>query len=266
MAAAAVKGLAQGVANLGNAAQDVGVGLLNVPAASVNFGAWVSETLIFDVPEGMKIRVPYIASPDWSKGLVTQESDFDHNVSKGCLEFAAGVLGAGVVGRLGGLANAGGFLTQAKGFGASGLYTPPVGMADDAVKAAYLAEVNSLSFRIKLEIHNVLTPFHRRATVTAVREFVENGAFGQGAFPVRMLENGQVLFGGSSVQTFINRQFFHHELIHVSQMVNNPMLWSSVPLRIVHEPIQILTAHGVIGWPTLGVGGWYLFVMSDRHG
>ena len=82
MAAAAVKGLAQGVANLGNAVQDLGVGLLNVPAASVNFGAWVSETLIFDVPEGMKIRVPYIPSPDWSKGLVTQESDFDHNVSK----------------------------------------------------------------------------------------------------------------------------------------------------------------------------------------
>jgi hypothetical protein len=82
MAAAAVKGLAQGVANLGNAVQDLGVGLLNVPAASVNFGSWVSETLIFDVPEGMKIRVPYIPSPDWSKGLITPESDFDHKVSK----------------------------------------------------------------------------------------------------------------------------------------------------------------------------------------
>ena len=80
--AAFAKGLAQGVANLGNAVQDVGVGLLNVPAASVNFGSWASEKLFFDVPDHMKIRLPYIPSPDWSKGMVTQESDFDHGVSK----------------------------------------------------------------------------------------------------------------------------------------------------------------------------------------
>ena len=100
MTVAAVKGLAQGVANLGNAAQDVGVGLLNVPAASVNFGSWASENLFFAVPDHMKIRLPYIPSPDWSKGMVTQESDFDHNVSKGCLEVAVGIFGSGAIGKL----------------------------------------------------------------------------------------------------------------------------------------------------------------------
>jgi hypothetical protein len=100
MSVAAIKGLAQGAANLGNAVQDVGVSILNVPAASVNFGSWVSEKVFFDVPEHMKIRLPYIPSPDWSKGLVTQESDFDHNVSKGCLEVAVGIFGSGAIGKL----------------------------------------------------------------------------------------------------------------------------------------------------------------------
>ncbi|MSR27399.1 MAG: hypothetical protein EXS06_10380 [Planctomycetaceae bacterium] len=104
LAAAFGKGLAQGAANLGNAVQNVGVGILNVPAASVNFGSWASENLFFAVPEHMKIRLPYILSPDWSKGVVTQESDFDHNVSKGCLGFAATVLGPGAIGKLEGTA------------------------------------------------------------------------------------------------------------------------------------------------------------------
>ena len=107
MSVAAIKGLAQGAANLGNAVQDVGVSILNVPAASVNFGSWASEKVFFDVPEHMKIRLPYIPSPDWSKGLVTQESDFDHNVSKRCLGFAATVLGPGAIGRLGAAAGRG---------------------------------------------------------------------------------------------------------------------------------------------------------------
>lgn len=51
-------------------------------------------------------------------------------------------------------------------------------MEDEVVKAAYLAEVNSLSFRIKLGIHKILTPFYSRTTVAAVREVVEKGAFG----------------------------------------------------------------------------------------
>lgn len=139
-------------------------------------------------------------------------------------------------------------------------------MEDEVVKAAYLAEVNSLSFRIKLGIHKILTPFYSRTTVAAVREVVEKGAFGKGAFTVRPLDNGQKLFGGSTVRTFLNRQFFHHELIHVSQMIKNPKLWTEFPLRMVHEPIQILTAHGAIGWPALGVGIWYVFVGSDKRG
>jgi len=150
-----------------------------------------------------------------------------------------------------------GSLAARGGFGAKGLYTPPTGMADDAVKAAYLAEANSHSFRIKLGIHNALTPFHSRTSVAAVREAVENGAFGRGSFTVKMLADGRMLFGGSGTRTSLNRQLFHHELIHVSQLVKNPNLWSEFPLRMLHEPVQLLTAHGAIGWPTLGVGVWY---------
>jgi hypothetical protein len=113
--AAFAKGLAQGVANLGNAVQDIGVGFLNVPAASVNFGATVSETLFFDVPDHMKIRMPYVPSPDWSKGMVTQESDFDHGLSKGSLEVAVGIFGPGAIGRLKGVAAGRGVLAPARG-------------------------------------------------------------------------------------------------------------------------------------------------------
>jgi hypothetical protein len=271
IAAAFSKGLAQGVANLGNAAQDVGVGFLNVPAASVNFGSWASEKLFFDVPDHMKIRIPYIPSPDWSKGMVTPESDFDHNVSKGCLEVAIGVFGTGAVGRLGraavvadDAAVAGrSLLPQRGGFGAKGFYSAPTGMADDAVKAAYLQEANSLAFRVKLTLHNLLTPFHKKTTLAAVREAIEGGAFGRGAFTVKRLDDGRLLFGGSSTQTFLNRQFFHHELIHVSQMIKNPKLWTEFPLRMLHEPIQIWTAHGTWGIPTTIFAGWFVFESTD---
>jgi hypothetical protein len=93
-----------------------------------------------------------------------------------------------------------------------------------------------------------------------VRDRVSSAAFGQGAFSVRQIggETGQLLFGGTTKRTFLNRQFFHHELIHTSQIIKNPNLWSSFPLRMTHEPIQLLTAHGAIGWPAAGAYGWYL--------
>ena len=60
----------------------------------------------------MKIRVPYIPSPDWSKGMVTQESDFDHGLSKGSLEVAISVFGAGAIGRLRGVAVSGDLMAE----------------------------------------------------------------------------------------------------------------------------------------------------------
>jgi hypothetical protein len=60
----------------------------------------------------MKIRVPYIPSPDWSKGMVTQESDFDHGLSKGSLEVAISVFGAGAIGRLRGGAVSGDLMAE----------------------------------------------------------------------------------------------------------------------------------------------------------
>ena len=153
--------------------------------------------------------------------------------------------------------------TPRSGFGANGLYRAPTGMADDAVKAAYLEEVDSLAFRVKLGLHNRLTPFHKRTSVAAVREAVENGAFGRGPFTVRALEDGTKLFGGSGSRTFLNRQFFHHELIHVSQMIKNPNLWSKAPLRMLHEPIQIWTAHATWGIPATILTGWWILESTD---
>ena len=150
------------------------------------------------------------------------------------------------------------------GFGAKGLYTAPTGMADDVVKAAYLKEVDSLAFRVKLGLHNILTPFHKRTSVSAVREFVEYGAFGRGPFTAKLLDDGRVLFGGNPTRTFLNRQFFHHELIHVSQMVKNPTtLWTQFPLRMLHEPIQIWTAHGTWGIPATALVGWWILESTD---
>lgn len=154
-------------------------------------------------------------------------------------------------------------VAPSSGFGARGLYTAPTGIGDDAVKAAYLSEVNSLIFRAKLGLHNVLTPFHNRTSIGAVREAVENGAFGRGPFTVKMLDDGTMLFGGNSTRTFLNRQFFHHELIHVSQMVKNPNLWTEFPLRMLHEPIQIWTAHGTWGIPATILTGWWILESTD---
>jgi hypothetical protein len=56
---------------------------------------------------------------------------------------------------------------------------------------------------------------------------------------------------GQGVRTFLNRQFFRHELIHVSQILKNPNLWSTPGWRAVHEPVQLLTAHWWIGWPAI---------------
>ena len=65
-------GLGQGVANVFNGVQDLGIGILNLPARGVNGIAWLEEKAgILD--ENDPLRVPYIPSPDWSRGLITQE-------------------------------------------------------------------------------------------------------------------------------------------------------------------------------------------------
>ena len=66
------QGLAQGGANLANGVQDAGIGILNTPGA-----AWNLTAGNLGAP-----RVGYIPSPDWSKGLVCDEGDTAHAVSK----------------------------------------------------------------------------------------------------------------------------------------------------------------------------------------
>jgi len=71
VAAAAGLGVLQGCANTVNGVQDVGVGVLNTPAAVWNWtGGWFLP------------NCPYIPSPDWSKGLITEEDPFLHDTSK----------------------------------------------------------------------------------------------------------------------------------------------------------------------------------------
>jgi RHS repeat-associated protein len=155
------------------------------------------------------------------------------------------------------------------GFAANGLYRAPAGGANEAVRAVFLREAGTLSFKAKLLMHNMLTPGRRWITSGMIKSRIGNAVFKEGAFTVAPLaENGAVLapglavteetallFGGASRASFVSRQFFHHELIHVSQMMKNPNIWRSFPLRMLHEPVQLLTAHGAIGLPVAGAGG-----------
>jgi hypothetical protein len=67
-----LEGTAQGLLNTVNGVQDAGIGLLNLPSFVWNWtGGWATGA-----------EIPYIPSPDWSKGLVFNEGDTSHAVSK----------------------------------------------------------------------------------------------------------------------------------------------------------------------------------------
>jgi RHS repeat-associated protein len=66
------KGLGQGVLNIANGVQDMAIGLANTPAMAVNGIAWTEEKAGILNPN-QTLRAPYIPSPDWSRGMVTQE-------------------------------------------------------------------------------------------------------------------------------------------------------------------------------------------------
>jgi hypothetical protein len=90
----ATEGLGQGGVNIINGLQDSIIGLANIPAGFVNGISWLEEKMgILD--ETKPVRVPYILSPDWSKGLIFDEGDSSHNASK--------VIGAAGVELLGGV-------------------------------------------------------------------------------------------------------------------------------------------------------------------
>lgn len=81
------------MANTANGVQDAGVGVLNLPALAYNHTAYY-------LGGG---TVPYIPSPDWSRGMITDEGDTAHGVSKflggnGAVFLATGPL-AGLAGR-----------------------------------------------------------------------------------------------------------------------------------------------------------------------
>ena len=137
------------------------------------------------------------------------------------------------------------------GFGFLNLYRAPTTIGDKAVEAAFKAEVESIPFRVQLIIHNLLTPGRKWISPAMIRAKIADADFGLGWFTVKPDEVGKLLFGGQGVRTFLNRQFFRHELIHVSQILKNPNLWSTPGWRAVHEPVQLLTAHWWIGWPAI---------------
>jgi hypothetical protein len=92
MAAAAAKGLAQGVANSLNGVQDNFAHTGNLAISYVNSVADVTDAFV-GTPEDQRIRIPMIPLVDWSRGRFTVESDFDHSTSKTAGGFGFGVLG-----------------------------------------------------------------------------------------------------------------------------------------------------------------------------
>ena len=110
LAAAAGKGTAQGVANSINGVQDAVIGIGNIPSAVTNAGLYFA---------GSNSRAPYIPSPDWSEGLITQEST--HDTSKflgGHGLVTLGTLGLSQLGAPGQAANLGHVTSKA---GATGI-------------------------------------------------------------------------------------------------------------------------------------------------
>jgi hypothetical protein len=75
-----VLGGLQGSVNIVNGLQDIAIGLMNLPALLTNGIASLEESAGI-LPEG-SLRVPYIASPDWSYGLITEEDALAHDISK----------------------------------------------------------------------------------------------------------------------------------------------------------------------------------------
>jgi RHS repeat-associated protein len=82
---AGLKGTGQGVLNIVNGLQDVVIGIANVPGAAVNGIAWLEEKAGILNPND-PLRVPSIPSPDWSRGMLTDEGGTGlcdtHNWSK----------------------------------------------------------------------------------------------------------------------------------------------------------------------------------------
>jgi len=82
---AGIQGTGQGALNIVNGVQDLLIGAANIPALGVNSIAWLEEQAgILDPQDAL--RVPYIPSPDWSRGMLTEEAGTGwadtHNWSK----------------------------------------------------------------------------------------------------------------------------------------------------------------------------------------
>jgi len=88
-------GLLQGVCNLANGVQDAAIGMANLPATLANATAGGIDYLTGNDNPHSQIRIGYIPSPDWSRGLVTYEAGNTHGWSKmlageGALTLATG--------------------------------------------------------------------------------------------------------------------------------------------------------------------------------
>ena len=68
---AGIKGVGQGVANLGNSVTDTAIAIPNTVPLAWNYSAG-----------SVAPNCPYIPSPDWSKGLITDEPAWCHTGSK----------------------------------------------------------------------------------------------------------------------------------------------------------------------------------------
>jgi len=84
-------GILQGGADILNGLQDIGIGILNLPAAGTNGIAWVEEQIGILNPDD-PIRIPYIPSPDWSEGIFVSPDLYPHDVNKAIGGTSAAIL------------------------------------------------------------------------------------------------------------------------------------------------------------------------------
>ena len=150
-------------------------------------------------------------------------------------------------------------------FAAEGIvWALPKGRRNSLVKAAFDDVLESRFFKVALFTHNAITSPLRLVgidygwkwvTKEMVRERMADALYGVGKYQVQVLrKSGRLLFGGAENLTLWSRQWFVHELIHVSQIVKNPNLWSKFPQRMIHEFAMPFTAHPYLGWPLVGGG------------
>ena len=176
------------------------------------------------------------------------------------------------------LAGSGGLATSAQsGIGANGLYKMPTGPESATLRQMYMREVDSLTYRGKLFVHNMATPHRTWVTPGMVKDRLANSTFRLGNSSVapmtpagQMLPFGQkvtpsteLLIGGNTSSSYFNRTVIHHEMIHINQMIKNPTLTRRFPWRSKSEFGTLMYGHAEYFWPGAGALSYGVWELSN---